>query len=183
MNLGAWSVHLRHGKSDLPGISPSMQAVLFERNSWLVCLSSWEHPSLLSGELHIVVICSSMLNNKQADAIFSWSYYIFSLCQTSTCNSTTLVFLCFVLLYSHDFSFSFSQFLPAHQLLKSFFSGRWCSYKWGMPISLHFATYIGMWRNSILVANLKYSKFHFLFSLFTGLISLLCSADICCCPS
>ena len=64
-------VHPRHGKSGLPGISPSMQAVLFERNSWL---GSWEHPSLLSGELHIVAICSSMLNNKQADAIFSWSY-------------------------------------------------------------------------------------------------------------
>ena len=48
-----------------------MQAVLFGRNSWL---GSWEHPSLLSGELHIVAICSSMLNNKQADAIFSWSY-------------------------------------------------------------------------------------------------------------
>lgn len=145
MNLGAWSVHPRHGKSDLPGISPSMQAILFERNSWLVCLSPWEHPSLLSGELHIVVICSSMLHNKQADAIFFLKLLCSSLCQTSTCNSTTLVFLCFVLLYLHELSFSFPHFLPAHQLLKSFFSGRWCSYKGGMQISLHFATYIGMW--------------------------------------
>lgn len=96
MNLGAWSVHPRHGKSDLPGISPSMQAILFERNSWLVCLSPWEHPSLLSGELHIVVICSSMLHNKQADALFFLKLLCSSLCQTSTCNSTTLVFvLCY----------------------------------------------------------------------------------------
>lgn len=92
-------VHPRHGKIGLPGISPSMQAVLFERNPWLACLSSWKHPSLLSGELHIVAICSSMLNNKQADATFSWSYisvYATHLHVTPPPCSSFLVFLyCF----------------------------------------------------------------------------------------
>lgn len=65
-------VHLRHGKSGLPGISPSMQAVLFKRNSWLACLSSWKHPSLLSGELHIVALCwtTSRLMRSFPEVIF-----------------------------------------------------------------------------------------------------------------
>jgi len=106
VNLRAWRVHPRHGKSDLSGISPSMQAVLFERNSWLVCISSWEHPSLLSGELHIAVICFSMLNNKQADPIFSWSYYISVYARhlhvtTPPCSSFVLFYCIFMIFPPH----------------------------------------------------------------------------------
>jgi hypothetical protein len=182
VNLGAWSIHLRHGKSDLLGISPSTQAVL-ERNSWLLCLSSWEHSSLLSRELHIVIICSSMLNNKQADAIFCWSYYISVYARHL--HVIPPPWSSFVLCYCICMIFP-SHLLTSYQHINSWkasfqVDGAHISGVW---ISLHSATYVGMRRNSILVANLKYYKFHFFYIfLFAGLIYLLCSAYICCGPS
>jgi hypothetical protein len=109
-----------------------------------------------------------MLNNKQADAIFCWSYYISVYARHLHVIpppwSSFVLCYCICMIFPSHLVTSYqhiNSWKASFQVDGAHISGVW--------ISLHSATYIGMWRNSILVANLKYYKFHFfIFSFLQG---------------